>query len=212
MGRVFIRAIVADRAGEAGSAAPIGSAKAARRNAARVRPRAGGRAGSGLLASSFIGEHSIVPPDACAHASPAFLYWLSLSLREMPMSETGHPVHPTAPVERRAAAIEAALEAQGLKPGEFVLEATRKVEQEWLPANGARLVARAWTDPAFRQRLLADGRAAAAEFGFELPRHHRHLVFLENTAAVHNVICCTLCSCTAFTIIGLPPDWYKDLE
>ena len=128
------------------------------------------------------------------------------------MSETGHPVHPTAPVERRAAAIEAALEAQGLKPGEFVLEATRKVEQEWLPGNGARLVARAWTDPAFRQRLLADGRSAAAEFGFELPRHHRHLVFLENTAAVHNVICCTLCSCTAFTIIGLPPDWYKDLE
>jgi len=81
-----------------------------------------------------------------------------------------------------------------------------------VPANGARMVARAWTDPAFRQRLLADGRAAAAEFGFELPRHHRHLVFLENTPTVHNVICCTLCSCTAFTIIGLPPDWYKDLE
>jgi nitrile hydratase len=45
-----------------------------------------------------------------------------------------------------------------------------------------------------------------------LPKHHRHLVVLENTAAVQNVICCTLCSCTAFTIIGLPPDWYKDLE
>jgi nitrile hydratase len=99
-----------------------------------------------------------------------------------------------------------------LKPGEFVAEATRRAEEEWVPANGARMVARAWTDPAFRQRLLADGRAAAAEFGFELPRHHRHLVFLENTATVHNVICCTLCSCTAFTIIGLPPDWYKDLE
>ena len=128
------------------------------------------------------------------------------------MSETGHVVHATAPVERRAAAIEAALEAQGLKAGEFVAEATRRAEEEWVPANGARLVARAWTDPAFRQRLLADGRAAVAEFGFELPRHHRHLVFLENTATVHNVICCTLCSCTAFTIIGLPPDWYKDLE
>jgi nitrile hydratase len=128
------------------------------------------------------------------------------------MSDTGHVVHATAPVERRAAAIEAALEAQGLKAGEFVAEATRRAEEEWVPANGARMVARAWTDPAFRQRLLADGRAAAAEFGFELPRHHRHLVFLENTATVHNVICCTLCSCTAFTIIGLPPDWYKDLQ
>ena len=128
------------------------------------------------------------------------------------MSEAGHVVHATAPVERRAAAIEAALEAQGLKPGEFIVEATRKVEEEWLPANGARLVAKAWTDPAFRQRLLADGRAAALELGFEFPRHHRHLVVLENTPTVHNVICCTLCSCTAFTIIGLPPDWYKDLE
>jgi len=117
-----------------------------------------------------------------------------------------------APVERRAAAIEAALEAQGLKAGEFVAEMTRRAEEDWVPANGARLVAKAWADPAFRQRLLADGRAAAAELGFELPKHHRHLVFLENTPAVHNVICCTLCSCTAFTIIGLPPDWYKDLE
>ena len=128
------------------------------------------------------------------------------------MSEAGHVVHATAPVERRAAAIEAALEAQGLKAGEFVAEATRRAEEEWVPANGARMVARAWTDPAFRQRLLADGRAAAAEFGFELPRHHRHLVVLENKPKVQNVICCTLCSCTAFTVIGLPPDWYKDLE
>jgi nitrile hydratase len=81
-----------------------------------------------------------------------------------------------------------------------------------VPENGARVVAQAWTDPAFRARLLADGKAAVAELGFEMPRHHRHLVVLENTPAVHNVICCTLCSCTAFTIIGLPPDWYKDLE
>ena len=117
-----------------------------------------------------------------------------------------------APVERRAAAIEAALEAQGLKPAEFVADLTRRAEEDWVPANGARLVAKAWTDPAFRQRLLADGRAAAAELGFEKPRHHPPLVVLENTATVHNVICCTLCSCTAFTIIGLPPDWYKDLE
>jgi nitrile hydratase len=128
------------------------------------------------------------------------------------MTESTRAVHATAPVERRAAAIEAALEAQGWKAGEAIAEGIRKVEEEWQPRNGARLVARAWCDAAFRQRLLADGRAAALELGFEFPHHHRHLVVLENTPAVHNVICCTLCSCTAFTIIGLPPDWYKDLE
>jgi nitrile hydratase subunit alpha len=128
------------------------------------------------------------------------------------MPEPGPAHDPIAPVERRAAAIEAALEAQGLKPAEFIDEMTRRAEEDWVPQNGARLVAKAWTDPAFRERLLANGRAAVAELGFELPRHHRHLVMLENTATVHNVVCCTLCSCTAFTIIGLPPDWYKDLE
>ena len=80
-----------------------------------------------------------------------------------------------------------------------------------MPANGARLVARAWTDPSFKALLLADGMAAIAEAGFSMPPHHRHFVVLENTDQLHNVICCTLCSCTAFTIIGLPPDWYKEL-
>jgi nitrile hydratase subunit alpha len=74
------------------------------------------------------------------------------------------------------------------------------------------VVAKAWADPGFRQRLLANGRAAVTELGLPMPPHHRHLVVLENTPTVQNVICCTLCSCTAFTIIGLPPDWYKDLE
>jgi nitrile hydratase len=74
------------------------------------------------------------------------------------------------------------------------------------------VVARAWADAAFRQRLLVNGREAVAEFGIQMPKHHRHLVALENTPLRHNVICCTLCSCTAFTVIGLPPDWYKDLE
>ena len=118
----------------------------------------------------------------------------------------------TAPVEQRVDAIQAALEERGLKPGEFIVQANHLVEERWVPENGARIVAKAWTDPAFRERLLADGRAAVIELGYDMPRHHRHLVVLENTAAVHNVICCTLCSCTAFTIVGLPPDWYKDLE
>jgi nitrile hydratase len=117
-----------------------------------------------------------------------------------------------ASVEQRAAAIEAVLEERGIASDEFVVQATQMAEQKWVPQNGARVVAKAWTDAAFRRRLLADGIAAVAELGIEMPRHHRHLVVLENTPTVHNVICCTLCSCTAFTVIGLPPDWYKDLE
>ena len=80
------------------------------------------------------------------------------------------------------------------------------------PERGARVVAKAWTDEAFRRQLLANGRDAVIGLGLTMPPHHRHLVVLENTPTLHNVICCTLCSCTAFTIIGLPPDWYKDLE
>jgi nitrile hydratase len=118
----------------------------------------------------------------------------------------------TASVERRVDAVQAALDARGLKASEAVDELGHLAQEEWLPRNGARVVARAWTDAAFRARLLANGRDAVAELGLAMPRHHRHLVALENTAAVQNVICCTLCSCTAFTLIGLPPDWYKDLE
>lgn len=128
------------------------------------------------------------------------------------ISEPGRPAAAVAPVERRVDAIQAVLQERGMKPAEFIETAEHLVEEQWVPANGARIVAKAWTDPSFRARLLANGKAAAAELGFEMPRHHRHLVVLENTADVHNVICCTLCSCTAFTIIGLPPDWYKDLE
>ena len=113
---------------------------------------------------------------------------------------------------QRVAAIESVLEERGMQPGPFVDEMTQLAEERWVPDNGARVVARAWTDPRFLQRLRSNGRAAVAELGIDMPRHHRHLVVLENTPSVHNVICCTLCSCTAFTVIGLPPDWYKDLE
>jgi nitrile hydratase subunit alpha len=118
----------------------------------------------------------------------------------------------TAPVERRLDAIQAALEAHGLDAATGAAALAQKSTEEWVPQNGARLVAKAWSDPQFRQRLLANGRDAALELGLTMPAHHRHLVVLENTADIHNVICCTQCSCTAFTIIGLPPDWYKDLE
>ena len=118
----------------------------------------------------------------------------------------------TASVEHRVDAIQAVLDERGMKATEAVEELKHLAQEQWIPQNGARVVARAWVDPAFRERLLANGRAAVAELGLSMPKHHRHLVVLENTPTVQNVICCTQCSCTAFTIIGLPPDWYKDLE
>ncbi len=128
------------------------------------------------------------------------------------MSAESHETSAVAPLEQRVEALEAVLQARGLKAREFAEEFRHVAEEKWIPENGARVVARAWTDPAFRERLLANGRQAVAELGLEMPPHHGHLVALENSASVHNVICCTLCSCTAFTVIGLPPDWYKDLE
>ncbi len=124
-------------------------------------------------------------------------------------SQTGKPL---ATVEQRVDAIQAALDERGLKATEAVEEFSHLAQEQWVPQNGARVVAKAWTDPAFRKRLLENGRKAVEELGLTMPKHHRHLVVLENTPAIQNVICCTLCSCTAFTIIGLPPDWYKDLE
>jgi nitrile hydratase len=118
----------------------------------------------------------------------------------------------TASMEQRVGAIQAALDARGMPASEAVEELGHKAQEEWVPQNGARVVAKAWVDPAFRARLLANGRDAVMELGLTLPKHHRHLVVLEDAPKLKNVICCTLCSCTAFTVIGLPPDWYKDLE
>jgi nitrile hydratase len=115
-------------------------------------------------------------------------------------------------MEQRVAAIQAAFDDRGFGASAGVKELDHLAQEQWLPRNGARVVAKAWVDPGFRARLLTDGRCAVNELGLDMPKHHRHLVVLENEPNVHNVICCTLCSCTAFTLIGLPPDWYKDLE
>ena len=128
------------------------------------------------------------------------------------MSEFIHVRPSVASVEQRTAAIEAAFDERGMKPGEFIEQFEHFTEEQWVPRNGARVVAKAWTDEAFRRQLLANGRDAVIELGLTMPPHHRHLVVLENTPAVHNVIVCTQCSCTAFSIIGMPPDWYKDFE
>ena len=118
---------------------------------------------------------------------------------------------PIASIEQRLDAIQTVLQRQGMQPAEFIDTFDKLAHEHWVPANGAGLIARAWTDPAFKQLLLSNGMAAIREAGLSMPPHHRHFVVLENTADLHNVICCTLCSCTAFTIIGLPPDWYKEL-
>lgn len=76
------------------------------------------------------------------------------------------------------------------------------------PRNGARVVARAWSDPQFKSRLLQDGTAAIEEYGFPALQGE-HIVVVENTAQVHNLIVCTLCSCYPWPVLGLPPAWYK---
>jgi nitrile hydratase len=116
-----------------------------------------------------------------------------------------------APPADRARALEAALSEKGLIPDGFLQTFEHVAEQEWSPRNGAKVVARAWTDPAFRERLLKDGTAACAELGFAGPQGE-YIVVLEDTPAVHNVIVCTQCSCTAWPVLGLPPDWYKSPE
>ena len=82
-------------------------------------------------------------------------------------------------------------------------------EQSVGPMNGAKVVARAWTDPGYAERLLADGTTAIAELGFKGPQGE-HIVVLQNTPKVHHVVVCTLCSCYPWPVLGLPPSWYKD--
>jgi nitrile hydratase len=108
-------------------------------------------------------------------------------------------------VVSRVRALESLLLEQGLLPPEAVDRVIRRFEADTGPLLGARVVARAWTDPAYKQRLLADSPAALAEFGLQYDR----LVVVENTPAVHNMVVCTLCSCYPWPLLGLPPTWYK---
>ncbi len=113
---------------------------------------------------------------------------------------------------KHVSALESILKKKALIDDETFSEYQKLVTEDWLPNNGARLIAKAWLDPEFKHFLLTDGKAAARSLGMEMPEHHGSLVVKENTSDIHNVICCTLCSCTAFTIIGMAPGWYKDLE
>lgn len=116
--------------------------------------------------------------------------------------------HPPSPIEVRVQALEDLLREKGLLDAEAIENVVRHYEQNLGPMNGARVVARAWIDSDFRARLLADATPAIAELGFTGPEGD-HVVAVENSPAVHNVIVCTLCSCYPWPLLGLPPRWYK---
>jgi len=124
------------------------------------------------------------------------------------MSGSHHPTAPD-PLAARARAIETLMYERGLLTPEAVDALVRAYEHDIGPLNGARVVAKAWSDPAYKKWLLRDGTAAIASLGFYgADGDHIHVV--ENTDDVHNLVVCTLCSCYPWPVLGLPPTWYKD--
>jgi nitrile hydratase len=125
------------------------------------------------------------------------------------MTEVEDTVDPTISPALRAEALESLLLERGLIDTKTIETFIRTYETAVGPMNGAKVVARAWTDPEYKQQLLADGTAAIAALGFKGPQGE-HMVVLENTPDVHHVVVCTLCSCYPWPVLGLPPSWYKD--
>jgi nitrile hydratase len=122
--------------------------------------------------------------------------------------DSGHAPSAISPLELRVRALETVLTEKGyVDPA--ALDALIDAYQTKIgPRNGARVVARAWCDPQFRRWLLADATAAIASLGFS-GRQGEHMVAVENTADLHNLVVCTLCSCYPWSVLGLPPTWYK---
>jgi nitrile hydratase len=111
--------------------------------------------------------------------------------------------------EARARALQSLLTEKGLLSGDAVDDVISTYEEEIGPQIGAKVVARAWTDPEFRERLLADGIEAVAELDVEVNDEVLELRVVENTPDTHNLVVCTLCSCYPWAVLGLPPTWYK---
>jgi nitrile hydratase len=125
------------------------------------------------------------------------------------LDDPDHPHNaPLSDIQLRVRALESLLTEKGLVDPAGLDELIDTYETRVGPRNGARVVARAWVDPEFKRRLLADATAAIAELGF-IGRQGEDLVAIENTPAVHNLVVCTLCSCYPWPILGLPPVWYK---
>ena len=119
--------------------------------------------------------------------------------------EDGSPLDDT---QLRVRALESLLVDGGLVDPAALDELVETYEKKVGPRNGARVVARAWADPAYRQRLLTNATDAIAELGF-VGRQGEHMVVVENTPRRHNLVVCTLCSCYPWPVLGLPPTWYK---
>ena len=113
-----------------------------------------------------------------------------------------------ADVEARVNALESLMVEKGLAEHEAVDAVVASFENDMGPMNGAKVVARAWTDPEYKQWLLTDATAAIADMGFT-GLQTEHLVAVENTDERHNVVVCTLCSCYPWTLLGIPPAWFK---
>ena len=123
-------------------------------------------------------------------------------------SEHGHHPAPLSDVEARTRALESILLEKGVLTPDAVDKVIAAYERDIGPLNGARVVARAWVDAEYKKRLLTDATQAIAELGFG-GRQGEHMVVVENTPTIHNVIVCTLCSCYPWPVLGLPPVWYK---
>jgi nitrile hydratase subunit alpha len=122
--------------------------------------------------------------------------------------DVDHHERPASPVELRARALEALLVEKGLVSTDAIDAVIELYENDIGPQNGAKVVARAWVDPAYRERLLADGAAAIAELGYGGDEGNT-MVVVPNGPGVHNAVVCTLCSCYPWPVLGLPPSWYK---
>jgi nitrile hydratase len=122
--------------------------------------------------------------------------------------DRAHRPQPISPIEARVAAIESVLVEKGLFNPDLLDSIVETFETNLGPMNGAKVVARAWVDPDYKSRLLADGTSAISELGFGGPEGD-HMVIVENTPQVHNLVVCTLCSCYPWPTLGLPPKWYK---
>jgi len=113
------------------------------------------------------------------------------------------------PAPLRAEALEELLTERGLVKTDVLDGFINRYVNDVGPLNGAKVVARAWVDDEYRQRLIEDGTGAIKELGFAGPQGE-HIVVVENTDEVHNLVVCTLCSCYPWPVLGLPPNWYKD--
>ncbi len=168
------------------------------------RPRWGGRTSNpaGAVSRSLVGSTPTLFRQPLAKTGR--------SIEADPMTADDHHDHGSelSPIAARVRALETILTEKGYVEPAVLDEIVESFESRIGPRYGARLVARAWTDPAFKKRLLDDATAAANSLGFDSPVGS-DLIAVENSPQTHNMVVCTLCSCYPWEVLGLPPVWYK---